>query len=43
VWTLDEENALQEGMMKYGVGKWVDIKNDRDFGEIVSIYVYVYI
>jgi hypothetical protein len=43
VWTLDEENALQEGMKKYGFGKWVDIKKDREFGEIVSIYMYIYV
>mmetsp|Transcript_13260 Transcript_13260/g.12836 ORF Transcript_13260/g.12836 Transcript_13260/m.12836 type:complete len:684 (+) Transcript_13260:102-2153(+) len=36
VWTLDEENALQEGMKKYGFGKWVDIKKDREFGEILK-------
>lgn len=35
-WTSEIEEALQKGVKKYGVGKWVDILKDLELGQILA-------
>eukprot|EP01031_Cornospumella_fuschlensis_P026377 gene26377-31872_t len=35
-WSYDEEEALREGVKRYGVGKWREIKSDPDFAAVLK-------
>lgn len=34
-WTSAEEEALRAGIAKYGIGKWINIKVDPEFSQIL--------
>ncbi|KAK9949162.1 hypothetical protein M0R45_004698 [Rubus argutus] len=37
-WTVEEEEALAAGVVKYGMSKWMHIREDPEFGPILAIH-----